>query len=156
MNIQSIKNQTMEPNIQILNPPIMENYEHKKFKEKEDVDATVKLAVAFEELQKDPKRLDEVLGIRRNKVKFKYKAKNINSDMLSPSTDKLRLFDTLTKDIKSVRSTKKRMSTIDQTEQSSAAFGMSPRPPIFVRNSSNLSNRTIETVREKEQFNELW
>jgi len=139
----------MEPNIQILNPPIEEHYQHKDFEKKRGLEASIKLSLAFEGLQDDPKRLEQVIGIKRNKVKFKYKMRN-GLD-LSPSSDKLKLFDTLTKDIQSVRSMRKATLERDDT-----ILGMSPNPPILVRNNSGLSNKTILTVKEKEEFNKIW
>ena len=45
----------MEPNTQIMNPPIEEKYDHKKFNAESNVEQTVILSFALEEMRKNPK-----------------------------------------------------------------------------------------------------
>jgi hypothetical protein len=61
-----------------LNPPIREGYEHKKFKGPEDLDSTVKLSFALEELRKDPSKLKKMMGISPG-PKFKYMVRHDKS-----------------------------------------------------------------------------
>ena len=45
----------MEPNTQIMNPPIEERYDHKKFNAESNIEQTVILSFALEEMRKNPK-----------------------------------------------------------------------------------------------------
>ena len=69
----------MEPNNQIMNVPIPESYEHKEHRVKGDADLenTVKLSFALEELRKNfPEKLKKFGSPEKKIVKFKYKLRH--------------------------------------------------------------------------------
>ena len=80
-----------------MNPPIREGYAHKKFKGPEDLESTVKLSFALEELRKDPSKLKRMMGISPG-PKVKYTLRHGKSPIQSDES-KLKLFDNLTKDV---------------------------------------------------------
>ena len=54
-NLESIKGQIIEPNTQIMNPPIEEKYDHKTFNTESNIEKTVILSFALEEMRNNPK-----------------------------------------------------------------------------------------------------
>ena len=124
-NLAQLKNQVFEPNNQILNRPIAEEYEHRNLAGRvrkgafdfgdnpfDDVESTIKLSFVLEEMRKDPKKLDQMLGNRRRSDVgvFKYKLRH---GPLSPTMLKndgnVKLFDTLTRDVKVAKTAKKEL-----------------------------------------------
>lgn len=54
-NLESIKGQVIEPNTQIMNPPIEQKYDHKTFNTESNIEKTVILSFALEEMRNNPK-----------------------------------------------------------------------------------------------------
>ena len=94
-----------EANNAVLNPPIRDGYDHKKFKGPDDLESTVKLSFALEELRKDPSKLKKMMGISPG-PKVKYTLRHGKSPIESDAS-KLRLFDNLTKDVMRLKKDRK-------------------------------------------------
>lgn len=123
-NLSNLKNQVFEPNNQILNRPIGEDYAHRKMRgvtkaggfqlsqnAYEDVESTIKLSFVLEEMRKDPKQLKKILGSHRKSDAgvFKYKLRHGPTSPLAHKDSNLKLFDTLTRDVKVVQTAKKEL-----------------------------------------------
>jgi len=63
----------MEPNTQIMNPPIEEQYDHKTFNTESKVEQTVILSFALEEMRNNPNFLQ---GLQRRGSRCVYKMRH--------------------------------------------------------------------------------
>lgn len=123
MNQANLKGQEFEAFDQILNRPIAEDYDHRNLAGQvrqgkygfdtnpfDDVESTIKLSFVFEEMRNDPSKLNKMLGIRRHSdigtVKYKLRHGPLSPTMHQTDSN-LKLFDTITRDVKVLKSSKK-------------------------------------------------
>ena len=53
-----------------MNPPIKEDYDHKSFKKPKNVDETIKLSIALEEIRNNPQKYGKLIGLKAPKFKY--------------------------------------------------------------------------------------
>jgi len=53
-----------------MNPPIKEDYDHKSFSKAENVEATIKLSIALEDIRNNPHKYGKLIGLKGQKFKY--------------------------------------------------------------------------------------
>ena len=88
----------MEPNVQIMNPPIREDYDHKSFSKSKNLEDTIRLSLALEDLRNNPHKYAKLIGLKGQKFKYQIRHGRLSPTHLQED-QKLKLFEVLTNEM---------------------------------------------------------